>query len=60
MIKPKDIRGKVVIIECKHAISEDELIEKSEITILQMKEKGYMNKKAYQKYGGCRIWHSFL
>ena len=51
-IRPRNIRDNVVIIECKHAKDEDDLMDASEEAIQQIKEKGYMKKKAYQMYGG--------
>ena len=41
-----------MIIECKHAKDEDDLMDASEEAIQQIEEKGYMKKKAYQIYGG--------
>ena len=51
-IRPRNIRDNVVIIECKHAKDEDDLMDASEEAIQQIEEKGYMKKKAYQMYGG--------
>ena len=51
-IRPRNIRDNVVIIECKHAKDEDDLMDASEEAIQQIEEKGYMKKKAYQIYGG--------
>ena len=52
VIRPKNIREKIIIIECKHAKEEDYLIDACEEAIQQIKEKGYMKKRAYQIYGG--------
>ena len=52
MLMPMDIDEKAVIIERKHTKEEDYLIDACEEAIQQIKEKGYMKKRAYQIYGG--------
>ena len=52
VVRPKKPSGKVVIIECKYARCEDDLIKECENAIQQIKEKRYMEKPAYQIYGG--------
>ena len=52
VIRPRKMTKKVIIIECKHARSEDDLINESKQAVEQIKEKRYMDKLAYRMYGG--------
>ncbi len=52
VIKPKKRSGNVIIIECKHANSERELLKECEDAVSQIKEKQYMKDPSYQIYGG--------
>ena len=52
VIRPRKITKKVIIIECKHVNDEDALVTESKYAIEQIKEKHYMEKPAYQMYGG--------
>ena len=52
VIRPRKMIKKVIIIECKYAKDEDELIKESKEAIEQIKAKRYMEKPAYEMYGG--------
>ena len=52
VIRPRKMIKKVIIIECKYAKDEDDLIKESKEAIEQIKAKRYMEKPAYEMYGG--------
>ena len=52
VIMPKKQSQCVIVIECKHAKDEDDMIDACEEALRQIEEKGYMKKHAYQRYGG--------
>lgn len=52
-ILPDNIFGTVIIIECKHSNSDDDLISDSENGAEQIIEKRYMEDPKYKKYRKC-------
>lgn len=49
-ILPENILGTAVIIECKHSLSDDDLIEDSKRGVKQIIEKKYLEDKKFKKY----------
>lgn len=49
-VLPENILGKVVLIECKHSISEDDLIDDAKEGARQIVEKKYLEEHRFKKY----------
>ena len=49
-VLPENILGTVVLIECKHSISEDELIDDAKEGARQIIEQKYLEEHKYKKY----------
>lgn len=49
-VLPENILGTVVLIECKHSISEDDLIDDAEEGARQIVEKKYLEEHRFKKY----------
>ena len=49
-VLPENILGTVVLIECKHSISEDDLIDDAKEGARQIVEKKYLEEHRFKKY----------
>ena len=49
-VLPENILGTVVLIECKHSISEDDLIDDAKEDARQIVEKKYLEEHRFKKY----------
>ena len=49
-VLPENIHGTVVLIECKHSISEDDLIDDAKEGARQIVEKKYLEEHRFKKY----------
>lgn len=49
-VLPENILGTVVLIECKHSISEDDLIDDAKEGARQIVEKKYLEENRFKKY----------
>ena len=49
-VLPENILGTVVLIECKHSISEDDLIDDAKEGVRQIVEKKYLEEHRFKKY----------
>ncbi len=49
-VMPESIRGTLVIIECKHSASDDDLIEDAEAGARQITDRNYLEEKRFKKY----------
>lgn len=49
-VLPENILGTVVLIECKHSISEDDLIDDAKESARQIVEKKYLEEHRFKKY----------
>lgn len=49
-VLPENILGTVVLIECKHSISEDDLIDDAKECARQIVEKKYLEEHRFKKY----------
>ncbi|MDD6710753.1 MAG: AAA family ATPase [Sharpea porci] len=49
-ILPDSILGTVVIIECKHSLSDDDLIEDAKVGAKQITDRNYFGEKRFKKY----------
>ena len=49
-VLPESILGTVVLIECKHSISEDDLIDDAKEGASQIIEQKYLEEHKYKKY----------
>ena len=49
-VLPDNILGTIVLIECKHSASEDELIEDAKEGARQIAEQKYLEEKRFKKY----------
>lgn len=49
-VLPENILGTVVLIECKHSISEDDLIDDAKEGARQIDEKKYLEEHRFKKY----------
>lgn len=58
-VLPENILGTVVLIECKHSISEDDLIDDAKEGARQIVEKKYLEEHRFKKYenaiGYCEL-----
>ena len=52
-VLPENILGTVVLIECKHSISEDDLIDDAKEGARQIVEKKYLEEHRLKKYGNA-------
>lgn len=49
-ILPDNLFGTVLLIECKHSLNEDHLIEDAKLGIQQILDKKYLEEKTFTKY----------
>lgn len=47
---PDSILGTVVLIECKHSISEDDLIDDAREGVQQIIDQKYLEERRFKKY----------
>ena len=52
-VLPETILDTVLLIECKHSASEDDLIEDANAGVKQIIDQKYLEEKRFKKYAGA-------